>query len=371
MRICIDIQPAIGQRAGVGRYTKNLVEHLGDFAGRDELSMFYFDFKGRGLAFDPPHTRNASCRWIPGRLVQQSWKRLHWPPFDWFAGAADVYHFPNFAIPPLSRGCKVVTIHDMSFARYPQFAEERNLRYLTSVIAQTAGRADAIITDSRFSAAEITECLHVPPEQVFPIHLGIAPECRRSSPEATSALRRQLGLLRPYILTVGTLEPRKNIPFLIDLFEQLPAFDGDLVIAGMRGWKYEPILHRMQSSRLAPRIRYLEYVEDRHLPALYSGAEAFVTPSFYEGFGFPPLEAMACGTPVVSSSGGSLAEVLGDSALVLPEFRIDAWQDAVTAILTDTTLRQRLIESGLARAQRYDWRETARQTFEIYRRVQS
>ena len=369
MRICVDIQPAVAQRAGVGRYTKYLVEHLGEFSEGDSLALFYFDFRGRGLSFQVPNAYPHPCRWIPGRLVQQSWKRLNWPPFDWFSGKADVYHFPNFIIPPVSTGRNVVTIHDMSFLRFPQFAEERNLRYLTSVIHKTVTRADAIITDSQFSAAEIADCLQVAPNRIFPVHLGVAPECRQATPQAVSSLRQRLVLERPYLLTVGTLEPRKNIPFLIDVFEHLRGFDGDLVIAGMRGWKYEPIMERMRKSPHAARIRYLEYVDDQDLPALYSGASLFVTTSFYEGFGLPPLEAMACGTPVVSSTGGSLAEVVGGGAITLPDFDVTRWADTLTGVLLDSTRHAALAQQGTAHVRRFDWRETARQTFNVYRKV--
>lgn len=369
MRICVDIQPAVAQRAGVGRYTKYLVEHLGEFSGNDSLSLFYFDFRGRGLSFQAPRTTPCPCRWVPGRLIQQAWKRLDWPPFNWFSGAADLYHFPNFTIPPVTTGRHVVTIHDMSFLRFPQFAETKNLQYLTSVIHKTVARADAIITDSRFSAAEIADCLHVTADRIFPVHLGVAPECRRATPEAVASLRQRLGLDRPYLLTVGTLEPRKNIPFLIDAFENLRGFDGDLVIAGMRGWKYEPILERMRNSSCASRLRYLEYVDDRDLPALYTGANLFVTTSFYEGFGLPPLESMACGTPVISSTGGSLAEVVGDGGITLAGFDADQWTDTMASVLQDPKRHADLVRKGSTHAARFDWRETARQTFNVYRQV--
>ncbi len=372
MRICIDIQPAVAQRAGVGRYTKNLVEHLGEFTGTDALRLFYFDFRGRGLSFPAPQAEVHPFRRIPGRCIQQAWKRMDWPPFEWFAGPADLYHFPNFTIPPVSSAARtIVTIHDMSFFRYPHFAEERNLRFLQSTIHKTVERADAILTDSRFSAREIAECLNVDPERIHAVHLGVSPECQRASPASIDSLRGNLGLERPYLLTVGTVEPRKNLDFLLQVFERLKAFDGDLVIAGMCGWKYEAILRKIRSSALSHRIHYVEYIPDKDLPALYSGAELFLITSFYEGFGFPPLEAMACGTPVVSSSGGSLAEVLGNQAIVLDTFDIQAWTQAVEGVLSDTNLRQRLTSGGPGHARTYDWRETARQTWNVYRQVLS
>lgn len=371
MRICVDIQPAVSQRAGIGRYTKSLVQHLGEFSGDDHVLLFHFDFKGRGLGFEIPGAELRSIRWCPGRAAQQAWKRLHFPPYNWFAGAADVYHFPNFVIPPLSVGRKVVTIHDMSFVRHPDFAEDRNLRFLSAAIRYTADRADAIVTDSGFSASEIVDILGVASDRVFPIHLGVAPECVRPDNATLARTRQALGLDRPYLLTVGTIEPRKNIPFLVEIFERLSGFDGDLVLAGMDGWKFQPILDRIRSSPKAARIRRLRGVPDEQMPALYAGAEALVITSFYEGFGLPPLEAMACGTPVISSCGGSLPEVLTPAAVLIQGFDPAPWCAAIQDVLRDTARRNRMIQAGLDHAARYTWRETARKTWDVYRRVVS
>lgn len=371
MRICIDIQAAVAQRAGVGRYTKSLVEHLGEFIGPDEVDLFFFDFLRAGLPFNAPRTRPRPLRWLPGRVVQQAWKRFNAPPFQWLAGRADLYHFPNFTIPPLSAGRRVVTIHDMSFVRHPEFAEARNLEYLQAVIPATVRRADAILTVSRFSADEIATLLKVGPDRIFPVHLGVDAAVAAPPPDRRADTLRRLGLDRPYLLTVGTLEPRKNLPFLVDVFEHVRNWDGELVIAGMPGWKWEPIVARLRDSPVADRIRYLQYVAEEDLPALYAGAELFAIASFYEGFGLPPLEAMACGAPVVASAGGSLPEVLSPAALILPGFEREAWTAAIEALLADPARRRVMAADGVRHAAGFTWRETARRTFEVYRRVLS
>lgn len=372
MRICVDIQSAVAQRAGVGRYTRHLVEHLGESASPgDDLRLFFFDFHRRGLDFACPHATLRPVRAIPGAIVQQSWKRFHTPPFNWFAGKADLYHFPNFTIPPLSCGKPVVTIHDMSFVRYPEFAETRNLAYLESVIHDTARRADAIITVSKFSKREIEETLGVSPDRVFAIPLAVSPGLKRPPRDSIDALRRQLKLDRPYLLTVGTLEPRKNIPFMIEVFEQLDGFDGDLVLAGMPGWQVEPIFKRIRNSPKRERIRHLDFVPENQLPALYAGAELFLITSFYEGFGFPPLEAMACGTPVVASTGGSLTEILGESAVSLRDFDAPTWAATISSLLGNQTKRDQLGVRGPAHAAGYSWATTARRTWDVYRKVMS
>ena len=205
------------------------------------------------------------------------------------------------------------------------------------------------------------------PAQVIPT--GIRLEQFRQGDGERFRERFAIPWEQPLLLYVGRVAEEKNIPFLIDVFEQLTDFDGRLVIAGMRGWKYEPILERIRTSTRADRIQFLEYVADADLPALYGGADLFVFPSHYEGFGLPPLEAMACGTPAVSSSGGSLAEVLGDDAVVLDTFDIERWTAEIRQVLSDTGRRDRLAEAGRRRAAGYTWDRTAGETWKVYERV--
>lgn len=366
MRVCLDIQSAVGARAGVGRYTKLLAEHLAPLRGENELSLFHFDFHRRGLSFTVGDATVRACRWLPGRFVQRAWKSIGWPPYNWFAGRADVYHFPNFIRPPLPRGASVVTIHDLAFLRFPETIEEKNLAYLKSQIEQTVRRATAIITVSEFTAREVLDLLHLPESRVHAIPSGLDPALRKPTPDAIRTLRERLNLRRPYLLTVGTLEPRKNFAFLVEVFDHLDKFDGDLVIAGRRGWKFEPLLERIARSPRRDRIRLVEDLPESDLPALYGGAELFLLPSLYEGFGFPPLEAMACGTPALVSPGGSLAEICGDGAIVLPDNNAARWVQEITALLQAPGARDDLRRRGADRASRYSWRETARRTWAVY-----
>ena len=372
MKVCVDIQAAVAQRAGVGRYTKCLAEALA--ATRrpgDELTLARLDFKRLGPPFPAPGARFKAVRFCPGRLAQYCWKTLGWPPYNLLAGRADVYHFPNFIIPPLTRGRSVVTIHDASFIRHPEFAESRNLSYLNANIRRTAARADAILTDSRFSAREIIELLGAAPERVHAIPLGIAPPPAPPPPERMQALLQAAGVHRPYLLAVGTIEPRKNLAFLVEVFEAMKDFDGCLAVAGMPGWKFEPIMARMRASPRASRILLLGYQNDETLNALYAGAEALVFPSLYEGFGLPPLEAMARGTPVVASGIDVLREVLGTGALMIAGFDAGEWAKAIGGLLRDQEARARLSEDGRRQAARFTWETTARETWEIYRQVAS
>ena len=370
MRICMDYQPAVTQRAGIGRYTRVLAEELlAILPPEDALRLFYLDFRRRGVV-DIPGAEAVPWRLLPGAVLQRLWRNLRWPAFDRLSGPADVFHFTNFLRPPLRRGRSVVTIFDMSFERFPEFAEEKNLRNLRRGIRRTAAEADAIITISEFSAREIEELLPESRGRLHAIPLGISPDFRAASGREVVRLRETLGLARPYLLAVGTIEPRKNLPFLVDVFERLGADpatrDLDLVVSGMPGWKCEPILARFRDTPRADRVHYVRYVPDGALAALYTGAAAFVVGSRYEGFGFPPLEAMACGTPVVSSAGGSLPEVLGDAALVLPDFDADDWAHALVGLFSHPERLEALRAAGPAHAARFRWERTARETLAVY-----
>ena len=370
MRVCMDIQAALGQRAGVGRYVRELLGHLGPAAGTDELSAFYFDFKRAGLDAPPPGVEMRSCRWMPGRVAQAAWKRLGFPPYEWFAGKADLYHFPNFIRPPLGRGRKsVVTIHDVSFLRMPETTEAKNLAWLSAEIHDTAAKADAILTDSQFSAREIVELLHVPEAKVFPVWLGLPKFGPPPAPDAIAQARKALGLEKPYLLMVGTIEPRKNIPFLVKIYEALKDFDGDLVLVGGLGWKTGPTLRAISESPRKAGIKLLKHLDDAQLSALYAGAAAFTFPTRYEGFGFPPLEAMGRGAPVISARNSSLPEVLGDAAEWVDGYDAEEWAATIRAVLGDSARAARLRAAGLAQARKFTWEETAQKTWDVYRRL--
>lgn len=370
MLINIDYQPAVAQRAGIGRYTRLLARHLPQFLGaNDKLRLFYLDFTRKAEAPEACDRVEARpFRLLPGAVLQQLWKRNLPPRFDQIAGSADVFHFCNFIIPPIAAKARtVVTICDMSFMRLPECAEARNLAYLKARIGATIERADAIITISRFSAREIIEFFPAAKGKVFPVYLGLDQTLASPGRDNIVETRKRLGLERPYILSVGTIEPRKNFGFLVDAFDRIKNPDVELVIVGRPGWKCEPIFEKFKNAKKASRIRHLASVEDADLAAIYAGAELYATTSLYEGFGFTPLEAMQCGTPVISSAGGSLGEVLSGAAFVLREFDLDRWTMALDGLLSDKRMRGDLKRMGFAQARKFRWEETARQTAEIYR----
>jgi len=369
VKVCMQIQAAIAQRAGVGRYIHTLLPELAQRAGADELLGFYFDFRRNGSPFPEGMIQEHACRWLPGALIQQSWKRVGMPPYTAFAPKADVHHFPNFIIPPLPRGPKaVVNIHDVCFLSCPETMEPKNRAYLQSQMPKTLGRADCILTISESMATELRDSFSLSEDRVRATLLGAPPSIPDlSDPEVEQELSG-LQIDAPFYLHVGTLEPRKNHRFLFQVFEQLDRFDGKLILCGMHGWQVEGILDAWKHSSAAERIRHLDYVSDRQLAALYRKAQALLFPSLYEGFGLPPVEAMRQGCPVFSSPGGSLAEVVGEGGEVLP-LQVDAWVDRLGDFPEDAARRERMQTAGRKRAQAFSWERCADETWDVYREL--
>lgn len=372
MIVSLQLQAAIAQRAGVGRYVHTLAPLLAARKGADDrLLGFYFDFRNNGSPFPPGTLEEHRVRWVPGAAVQQAWKRIGFPPYTWFAPKADVHHFTNFVIPPLPKKEKaVVSIHDASFLRFPETLEPKNLAYLRKHMDSTVRRADLILTISETIAAELREAYALPADRVRATLLGPPPALAQLGENEAMALLKPLGLDKPFLLHVGTLEPRKNHAFLFEVFNRLESFDGDLVLCGMEGWQVEPILKALENSPKRERIRRLNYVSDPQLTALYRRAEALLFPSLYEGFGLPPIEAMRQGCPVISSDGGSLPEVVGPGGQVLP-LEAEAWVDAVERLLSDPEARPAQVLAGRTRAADFSWERCADETWAAYREVVS
>jgi glycosyltransferase involved in cell wall biosynthesis len=368
----MQLQAAIAQRAGVGRYVHTLAPLLAARKGDEDHFMgFYFDFRRNGSPFPPGTLEEHRVTWLPGAVAQQAWKRLGFPPYTWFAPEADVHHFTNFVIPPVPKSVRaVVSIHDASYLRFPETLEPKNLAYLRKHIDATVRRADLILTISETIAEELCEAYALPADRVRATLLGPPPSLAPIEDGEAAALLKPLGLDRPFLLHVGTLEPRKNHAFLFEVFNRLESFDGDLVLCGMEGWHVEPILKALENSPERDRIRRLNYVSDTQLTALYRRAEALLFPSLYEGFGLPPIEAMRQGCPVISSNGGSLPEVVGQGGMVLP-LETEAWVAAVEALLSDSARRAAQVEAGRTRAAEFSWERCADETWAAYREAAS
>jgi len=299
------------------------------------------------------------------------WHRLRLPLWvEIFTGAVEIFHSPDFVLPPVRAARTILTVHDLSFLRLPHCSEPHLRAYLIKAVPRSARRAHLILADSENTRRDVVDLLGIPSARVKVLYAGVD---RRFRPvERTEEVRSGYRLPERFILSVGTLEPRKNYEGLIEAFallkEELPGAGSiKLVIVGQKGWLYGGIFTRVKELGLEEEVFFPGYVADEDLPALYSAAELFVYPSLYEGFGLPPLEAMACGTPVVASDAPCLPEVLGDAALFAPSGDPQALASAMEKALSDLDLRMRLRERGFKRAEHFTWEKSARRLLGIYK----
>lgn len=373
MRIALDYTAALRQGAGIGRYTQGLVAGLAALETRPDLTLLVAADADRGpfggREAQPPFPR----RRLPLSTRQQAilWHRLHLPlPLEWLAGAFDLFHAPDFVLPPLRRALGVITVHDLSFLRVPECAEARLVAYLTQAVPHAVRRANRILADSVNTQRDLTALLDVDPARIDVVYPGIGP---RYQPVADGEQRRAVAqryqLNGPFILSLGTLEPRKNYPRLIRAFAQLRRQSGlahTLVIGGGKGWLTESLFALAEQEKVASFVRFLGYVDEADLPTLYSLADLYAFPSRYEGFGIPVVEAMACGTPVVCADNSSLPEAAGAAAILVNADDTDALAAALERGLTDGAWREAARRLGQAQAARFTWRASAVQLVAAY-----
>ncbi len=375
MRIAIDYTAAIRQGAGIGAYVHNLVAAL---LAQDSVDQYTLLTSGQPTHERPfPDAPNARGRsmFIPDRYLNILWYRWHMPvPATLFSGPTDIYHGPNFVLPPLSKKVrKVVTIHDLAFLEHPEYAVPSLAAYLRQVVPEAVAAADVVTTVSSEVSRTLVEHFQTPRAKLAVIPNGVAPYFRRiTDPLLLNATRHKFELKHPLILGVGTLEPRKNHAGLIKAFYQAqkkkhgPAM---LALAGGQGWLYEETQKLVAELKLERKVRFLGRVSDLELITLYSMADVFAFPSFFEGFGIPPLEAMACGAPVITSNTSSLPEVAGDAALLVDPNDISALAQAIQTLLENEQLRSELVQKGYLQAQKYTWDMSARRMLQIYRKL--
>lgn len=372
MRIAIDYSAGIRQGAGIGTYVRNLVSAM---LAQDAQNQYVLLTSGRATAEHPfPTAPNVTGRGflIPDRYLNILWYRWRVPlSATLFSGSVDIYHGPDFVLPPLSKKVrKVVTIHDLAFLEHPEYAVPSLAAYLKKVVPESVARAEVVATVSHEVSRTLIQHFQTPAEKLTVIPNGVAPHFRRiTDPILLGATQHKFDLKHPLVLGVGTLEPRKNHSGLIRAFHQAqqkkngPAM---LAIAGGEGWLYEETRQLVTDLKLDKKVRFLGRVTAHELITLYSMADIFAFPSFFEGFGIPPLEAMACGTPVITSNTSSLPEVVGDAALLVNPHDTDALAAAIARLLTDEQLREELRQKGYQQAARYTWANSARKMLAVY-----
>lgn len=389
MRIGINAL-SVTNRSGTGYYTQELILALCELDPTNEYFLFLpeacllsggrrqketAEAEAFGRRLRPALRRAANFQSLlvspRNRLGRVAWEQYYLPR-EARRLRLDLLHSPTGAAPARLRCPSVVTLHDLAFHHYPRLFSWLHRRYLRRVLPPSARRAAAVLTDSETCRNEMVAQLGLSPEKVFAVPLGVA-EVFRPMEEADrlERLRQAYRLPRRFILALGTVEPRKNLLTLVDAFEELSRKNSDLglVLVGRRGWQEEPVFEKIESLRLPERIRWLGFVPREDLPALYTLATVCAYLSFYEGFGLPVLEAMACGTPVVASDIAVFREWTQGAALLVPPDEPSPVAEALLRAADSGQERERLRQAGLALASQLTWQRTARATLEVYQRI--
>ena len=353
--------------AGIHQYSKALLAHLPQQAPDFDFQAFVMD-----RAYAPPAGVRALC---PRRLPASPPARILWEQTR-VARASRMLHLLHgfaYALPLASRTPAVVTVHDLTFIRFPQAFPRSKQRYLAGMTAKSCQRAQAVIADSQATANDLQCLLSVPAQKIHVIYTGVDERYHPLPPAQVQTRRQQEGWPQRFMLMVGTLEPRKNHLGLIEAYARYRArarHPLPLLIGGGKGWHFDQIFQRVQALNLEKHIHFLGFVPWETLPWLYNAATLFVYPSLYEGFGLPVAEAMRCGTPVITSNLSSLPEVAGDAGLTVDPRDAEALAAAMLHLLEQeperlTTMRA----AGLTQAAHFTWQKTAAQTLDIYRNI--
>jgi glycosyltransferase involved in cell wall biosynthesis len=369
LRVGIDATPLLGNPTGVGTFCR---EAIGALATRSDVSLraFAVTWRNHGqIRSLLPDSVTAAGRRMPARPLHAMWRHGNVPPIEWFVGSLDVVHGTNFVVPPAKRAASVVTVHDLTPLRFPELAERSSLAF-PMLIRKAVQRGAWIHAVSEFVAAEVAESFAIDPSRVRAIPHGVPelPALDASVSHDIVSSYLPAGTTR-YVLAVGTAEPRKDLPGLVRAFSELGAASTDvaLLLVGRDGWGSAALEAAIAASPVRSRVVRIGWADPRHLAALVSGASVLAYPSIYEGFGLPPLQAMAAGVPVVATRTGAIPEILDDAALLVDVGDHDALADAVGRVLSDCELRERLRLAGLARSSSFTWQRCAEQLATLYR----
>jgi glycosyltransferase involved in cell wall biosynthesis len=372
MRISLNAQKLSFSQAyhsgGISRYIYELLRNLRRLESPHSFTAFAPDSSD-----DPDLASNKSFQLVrAGASADRAIQRILWEQLvlPWrLAGRSDLHHGLAFALPAGWSGRSVVTIFDLSFLRFPKMFNRGNRAYLTLSTRLAAKRADRILTISEHCRREVIELLQVPAERVVTTYCAADRRFEPRPVEEVEAFRRQKGLPDRFILYLGTLEPRKNVTTLVRAYAQLRRSRPNtphLVLAGARGWLYEDVFQTIEQLGLGQQVHLPGFVPSDEQPLWYNAAAVFAYPSLYEGFGLPPLEAMACGTPVVVSNATSLPEVVGQAGLLVDPANEAALAAGRDAVLSNADLAASLRQAGLMQAARFSWDRLARETLAAY-----
>lgn len=376
MIIGIDIRMlAGGNRTGVEEYTCRLLENMLPQNKNIDFRLFYSGYKKHKLGFDWINLPNVTIVDLkfPNRILDSSFRFFDYPKMENLIGKIDKFFSPHIFFSNKQKNCeKIVTFHDLSFEKYPEFySKGKNFWHFSMNPKKQALDADKIIAVSNSTKQDLIDIYGIQPNKIKTIYSGLNLSLTQPiSEEQKEKVKRKYKIDKDYILYFGTLEPRKNISSLIRAFAQskkdgrLENSDIKLVIAGTKGWLYEEIFQVAKETKINSEIIFTEFVEEEDKASLYSIAKLFIYPSFYEGFGFPPLEAMIQGTPVITSNISSIPEAVENAALLINPSKIDELKDAIEKVLLEQKLAKELSERGLQITKKFQWEKCAKETIE-------
>ena len=368
MKIGIDARLVHYQPAGIGQYTLRLTQALAAVDSRNS----YIVLQSRKQSAPLLQGANICCHglWTPPHHQLEQWAL----PLELGPLGLDLLHCPDF-IPPFRRHCRaVVTVHDVAFLRFPGLLTEESRSYYGQV-DRAVQSADHVIAVSESTKRDLVTLVGADARKITVVYEAAGSSFRPAAPDAISAVRQRYGIEGDYILFVSTIEPRKNIPLLLQAYARLKAAWPEqqtlprLVLCGRKGWLYDNIFTILNELGLCDLVTFTGGVPTEDLPPLYSGALFFVLPSLYEGFGLPVLEAMSCGAPVICSCTSSLPEVAGDAALMVDPQDIVGLAAAMQRLGLDPDLRREMAARGLVQAERFSWERAAQETLAVYQAV--
>ena len=368
------------EKTGIGWVADGILRELIKQWPEAELQLNYFKLRNRSAGRPPGIQEYVNlgfqdvCAFFSFSLYKLIWNMFPIPYNRFFGKDTDITFFFNYYIPPGVKGKRVTIFHDMAYKVFPETVRTRTKMMLDSNMVQACKRADAILTVSEFTKSEVVKYLDVNPEKITVMPLGIRRERFHTgySEDQVSKVKEKYHLPNDYLLYLGTLEPRKNISRLIEAYALLKQECADLpplILVGRKGWMYDEIFEKIQKLRLESDVWSTGYAENDDVPVLLSGAMAFVFPSIYEGFGMPPLEAMACGTPVLTSNVSSMPEVAGDCAVLVDPFSVESIRDGLRRMVQDSDLRNELSKKGIQRAETFTWTRTAGIVSDVFRKL--
>lgn len=379
--ISFEVSPLVNDvKTGIGYCESGQVTEISKaHSGTDRIKFEFFSLRNhdRKLARIEPYLMD-NCEINMSRFSGFVYKAVSTfipLPYSWFFGkGSDITHFFNYIVPPFVHGKKVVTIHDMVYKAFPETMNSKTRILLNLAMNKSMKRADAVVTDSEFSRSEIMKYFPQYRDKVEVVPCGV--DCDMFKPIQDRSIIEKVkanhNIKGKYFLYLGTLEPRKNLTRLVKAYEILSRRKEDcplLVLAGGKGWLYDEIFEEVNKSGLGDKVIFTQYIPGEEICPLMNGAEAFVFPSLYEGFGMPPLEAMACGTPVIVSGSASLPEVVGDCGLIVDAYSEESIADAMGKIADNEELRKQLSEKGIIRAREFSWKKSAEKLYTIYERL--